>query len=265
MRRIAAVAVSFVLVALAGVFVVGTVTASAATCTGTVQITSMTANPPTVAPGGSTTVSLVAQNCTNQPIQANVQWYGRFLGPTGGIPAGCVVIDPLVLTMSLPANGSGTSSLGYLTFASCTATRLQVTATISAGGATLASQSATVLISGGSASPSPSPSSATCAVSYARQSEWSGGFVAQVTIANTGTAPISGWTLAFSFPGDQQVTNAWNATVTQTGTAVTVRNLGYNAVIAAGASTAFGFQGSWHTSDASPTAFTLNQNACTVR
>jgi hypothetical protein len=61
------------------------------------------------------------------------------------------------------------------------------------------------------------------------------------------------------------VTNAWNAAVIQSGAAVTATNLSYNGVIAAGASTSFGFQGTWHTSDASPTAFTLNGSACTIR
>src|SRR3954452_11333012 len=154
MRRIAVAAVSFVLAAVAGVFVVGTVNASAATCTGTaaVQITSMTVNPATVAPGQTSAVTLVAQNCTGQPIQAGVQWYARYLGGSVGIPAGCVVFDPLVLPLSLPANGSGTSGMSYPTFPNCTATALQVSPSISAGGTTVASQTATVVIS--SASPS---------------------------------------------------------------------------------------------------------------
>ena len=264
MRRIAAAALSAALV-FAGVLAFGALTttaATAATCTGTVQITSMTFNPSTVAPGRSSVVTLVAQNCTSQPVQASVMWYARFLGSTGGIPAGCVVYDPLILSLALPANGSGTSAMTYSTFASCTATGLEAQASISVGGTTVASQTATLIIS--SASPSASPS-ASCAVSYARQSEWGGGFVAQVTITNLGTAPVSGWTLAFSFPGDQRITNAWNATVSQTGAAVTARSLSYNAVIAPGASTSFGFQGTWATSDASPTSFTLNQAGCTTR
>jgi len=264
MRRIAAAALSAALV-FAGVLVFGAVTttaATAATCTGTVQITSMTFNPSTVAPGRSSAVTLVAQNCTGQAVQANVSWYARYLGSTGGIPAGCVVIDPLVLGLALPANGSGTSGVWYQTFASCTATGLQVQASISVAGTTVASQTATLILS--SASPSASPS-ATCAVSYVPQSEWGGGFVAQVTITNTGTAPVSGWALSFAFAGDQRITSAWNATVSQTGSAVTARSMSYNAVIAPGASTSFGFLGTWGTSDASPTAFTLNQAGCTTR
>ena len=34
--------------------------------------------------------------------------------------------------------------------------------------------------------------------------------MAAVTIANSGSSAISGWTLAFTFPGDQKITNAWS-------------------------------------------------------
>lgn len=118
-----------------------------------------------------------------------------------------------------------------------------------------------------SASPSASASatatsSASCHVTYSTQSEWAGGFVASVTITDTGTSTINGWTLAFAYPGDQKVTTAWNATVTQSGTAVTAVNAGYNGSLSPGASTSFGFQGTWTTSDAAPTHFTLNGAAC---
>ncbi len=285
MRRFAAASLS--LAVAAGVLVVGTMiatsNATAATCTGTVQITSMAFDPPIVKPGQSSTVSAVVQNCTSQDVQAQVMWYARFVDGSGSIPPGCVVYDPLIKTLTVPAGGQATSAMTYSTFASCTSTGLQATASISVGGATVASQSATLLTSSASpspstsasASPSPSPSAsaspspstrpATCAVAYTRTSEWTGGVVAQVTIVNTGTTPISGWTLRFTFPGDQKITNAWNATVTQTGAAVSAKNLGYNAVIAPGASTSLGFQATWHTSDANPSVFLLNQATCTTR
>jgi cellulase/cellobiase CelA1 len=98
-------------------------------------------------------------------------------------------------------------------------------------------------------------------VSYVKN-EWTGGFTANLTLANTGTAAINGWTLKFSFPGDQKITNAWNATVTQTAAAVTATNLSYNGSIAPGGNAQFGFQGTWTANDTSPNAFTLNGAAC---
>ncbi|WP_308190763.1 arabinofuranosidase catalytic domain-containing protein [Streptomyces sp. HPF1205] len=102
----------------------------------------------------------------------------------------------------------------------------------------------------------------TCHVAYTRTSEWPGGFTADVTVSNTGTAAVNGWSVGFSMPGDQKITNGWNATVTQSGQAVTAVNMSYNSTIAAGGSTSFGFQGTFTSNDASPTAFTLNGAAC---
>lgn len=103
---------------------------------------------------------------------------------------------------------------------------------------------------------------ASCQVTYTRQSEWAGGFVASVEITNTGPAAVNGWSLAFAFPGDQKITSAWNAAVAQSGQSVTATSLAYNATIAPGGSTSFGFQGTWTASDATPASFTLNGTAC---
>ncbi|MEV6348323.1 cellulose binding domain-containing protein [Actinoplanes sp. NPDC051851] len=111
------------------------------------------------------------------------------------------------------------------------------------------------------ASPSPSSGTATCAVKYTKN-EWQGGLVADVAITNTGSTVVNGWTLAFTFPGDTKVSNAWNATVQQTGAAVTATSVTYNTTIAVGGTVSFGFQGTWATNDANPTSFTLNGRSC---
>ena len=103
----------------------------------------------------------------------------------------------------------------------------------------------------------------TCEVGYTKN-EWPGGLTAGITVTNTGTSPVNGWTLAFAFPGDTKVTSAWNATVAQSGTAVTAKNATYNGMIAPGAAVSFGFQGNWTSNDAVPTAFTLNGTRCTT-
>jgi hypothetical protein len=105
------------------------------------------------------------------------------------------------------------------------------------------------------------PPGGSCHVTYA-PSSWPGGFTANVTVTNTGSSAINGWTLGFTYPGDQHITNAWNATVTQTGASVTAANLSYNALIGPGASQSFGVQGTWSASNASPTGFTLNGAPC---
>jgi len=117
--------------------------------------------------------------------------------------------------------------------------------------------------------PTPTPTATSgsgCAVSYVVSSQWSGGFNAVISIKNTGSAAINGWTLRFSFPGNQVLTSYWNGNFTQSGNAVTITNASWNGSIAAGSSlgSAPGFNGSWSGSNPSPTAFTLNGATCTV-
>lgn len=111
-----------------------------------------------------------------------------------------------------------------------------------------------------SGSPSTNPPS--CRVTYTSQAQWTSGFVAGVTIANTGQAPTNGWTLTFTFGGDQRITGSWGAVVSQSGAVVTASNAAWNATIQPGASVSFGIQGIWGASNAAPTAFSLNGAAC---
>ncbi|MEW9533908.1 glycoside hydrolase family 11 protein [Microbispora sp. NPDC049125] len=116
-----------------------------------------------------------------------------------------------------------------------------------------------------SASPSPSPSptggNGACRVSYTKN-EWNTGFTADVSITNTGSGTINGWTLTWSFSGGQQVTSGWNAAISQSGSSVTARNMSYNGSLAPGAGTSFGFQGTHTGNNPNPSAFSLNGSAC---
>jgi cellulase/cellobiase CelA1 len=120
-----------------------------------------------------------------------------------------------------------------------------------------------ITVEGTSLPPTTMPPPRTCRVAYATQSQWTGGFVASVTVHNTGTAPVDGWTLGFSFAGDQRIASLWGGVHTQTGAAVTVRDAGWNSMIAPGGSASFGLQGAWTASNAPPGAFTLNGAPCT--
>lgn len=101
-----------------------------------------------------------------------------------------------------------------------------------------------------------------CRVTYATASEWPGGFTADVGITNLGD-PVNGWSLVWSFPSGQRVTQAWNANVTSTGATVTATNAGYNASIATNGTVSFGFNGSWTGANTAPTSFALNGVTCT--
>jgi lysophospholipase L1-like esterase len=101
-----------------------------------------------------------------------------------------------------------------------------------------------------------------CAVKYVVTSQWPGGFGAAVDVTNLGD-PINGWTLAFTFASGQSVTQLWNGVVTQSGTAVSVRNAGYNGSVATGGTVSFGFNGASAGANPVPAAFTLNGVSCT--
>nr|BFE57532.1 hypothetical protein GCM10020063_020580 [Dactylosporangium thailandense] len=107
-----------------------------------------------------------------------------------------------------------------------------------------------------------SAAAAGCGVAYKMTSQWQGGFGAEVTITNLGD-PVTAWTLGWTFASGQSVTQAWNATVTQSGTAVTAKNVSYNGTIATGGTASFGFNGAYTTANPIPGAFTVNGVACT--
>jgi hypothetical protein len=126
----------------------------------------------------------------------------------------------------------------------------------------LASAAALVATVGVYAATGAHAASAGCAVNYTISSQWQGGFGANVAITNLGD-PVTSWTLKWAFATGQAVTQAWNATVTQSGTAVTATNMSYNGSIATGGSASFGFNGSWTSSNPVPSSFTLNGTTCT--
>jgi poly(hydroxyalkanoate) depolymerase family esterase len=74
------------------------------------------------------------------------------------------------------------------------------------------------------------------------QNQWQNGYVVQpVTVTNTGTSAISGWTVTFTLPAGHSVVGYWNAQLSGQ-QSVTATNLRYNGPLAPNASTSFGFQ-----------------------
>ncbi|MFC7528542.1 cellulase family glycosylhydrolase [Actinoplanes sp. GCM10030250] len=107
-----------------------------------------------------------------------------------------------------------------------------------------------------SPSPSTSPSNPTggCTATYAVTNSWPGGFQGTVTVK--AGAAINGWTVNWTWPNGQALTNTWNATVTSSGAAVTARNAGYNGKLAAGGEASFGFTATGGTTNNSPSPVT---------
>jgi hypothetical protein len=102
-----------------------------------------------------------------------------------------------------------------------------------------------------------------CRVAYSVSSQWPGGFTANLNLTNLGD-PLSSWVVTWSFTAGQTVTQAWNATVTQSGGAVRAANASFNGSLATGATTSFGFNGSWNnSSNPVPSSFAVNGTTCT--
>ena len=89
-------------------------------------------------------------------------------------------------------------------------------------------------------------------------SQWNNGFTANVTLTNNSTTAVNGWSLTWTFPGNQAITNLWNGNLTQSGQSVKVTSMSYNATIPAGGSVSFGFQATYSGSNPTPAAFYLN-------
>ncbi|MDT5032708.1 MAG: hypothetical protein QOC94_2879 [Actinoplanes sp.] len=107
----------------------------------------------------------------------------------------------------------------------------------------------------------PPPGGGGCRVTYT-PNVWNSGFVANVSVANTGSSTVNGWTLGFTLPAGQQITSSWNAALTGSSGAVTAKNVSWNGTIGPNSSQAFGFQGTYSGSFSAPANFTLNGSPC---
>ncbi|MFG3691144.1 cellulose binding domain-containing protein [Micromonospora sp. NPDC047740] len=87
---------------------------------------------------------------------------------------------------------------------------------------------------------------------YTIVNSWQGGFQGEVKVT-AGPSAITGWTVRWTFANGQTVSQTWNATISNSGAEYTARNVDYNGRLGAGASTSFGFLGSWNSTNTAPT------------
>jgi hypothetical protein len=116
----------------------------------------------------------------------------------------------------------------------------------------------------GSATTAPLPPPLVCRVTYSTTAEWRRGFAARLTITNTGQVPLDGWTLAFTFGGDQRITSSRNSTFSQDGADVLMTNVRRNGRLEPGASTTVGMVGSHRYDTTPPQTFRLNDRLCVL-
>jgi cellulose 1,4-beta-cellobiosidase len=166
---------------------------------------------------------------------------------------------PTGVTAAFGTNPATGSSVLTLTAASTAAAAGPVPVTITGTSGTLTASTSVSLTIG-----STTTGGGSCHIGYTITNQWNTGFQVGITINNTSTTQISGWTLTWAFPNGQAVTQLWNGIETQSGANVTVTNEPYNANIPAGGSySAMGFTGAWNgVTNSVPSAFAINGTPC---
>jgi hypothetical protein len=235
-------------VGLATVTITGT--SGSMTAKATIALTVTTSTPSfTLAPSAVTLSVTQGKTATDTITVTDVNGFkGSVTLVATGLPSGVTVAygtNPTTSTSVLTFTASATATIG--------------TSTVSITG-TSGSTTSTAAIALAVA-----PSGGACTVDYAISPQNSSAFGAAITIVNGPTA-ITSWTLTWTFANGQTVSDLWNGVETQSGANVTVKNESYNGSIAVGGTlSGIGFNGTWNgTTNAIPTAFSLNGTACTV-
>jgi cellulase/cellobiase CelA1 len=80
-----------------------------------------------------------------------------------------------------------------------------------------------------------------CTATYSVQNQWNTGFVPTLTVTNSGTTAITGWTITLLYAGNQRLQNGWYGIWSQPllptgapGPTVTVSNASFNGHLAPG-------------------------------
>ncbi|GIH63060.1 polysaccharide deacetylase family protein [Microbispora siamensis] len=86
----------------------------------------------------------------------------------------------------------------------------------------------------------PPPGPGGCTATMQTVNSWTGGFQSNVTV-RAGSSAIRGWTVTWSWPGSQSISQLWGGLQSGSGSSVSVRNESWNGGLGASASTTFGF------------------------
>jgi endoglucanase len=113
----------------------------------------------------------------------------------------------------------------------------------------------------GAVAAAPANAATGCTVAYTVQSQWNTGFSASVSITNLGS-PITSWTLAYSYSGDQTLAQGWSGNWSQSGENVTVTNASWNGSLGTNAPAQIGANFSYSGTNTNPATFTLNGVTC---
>ena len=243
-------------------------TAAAGTSTITIKGTSGTLTASTSVALTVTATSIGSFTLASSPAALSIAQ-----GATGTDTITVTDVSPFAGNVTLAATGlptGVTAAFGTNPATSTSVVTFTVAATAAAGTSTITitgtsgtltastTIALTVTTAGGSA----------CRVNYTISPQNTSQFGATISIINNGTTALSGWSLTWTFANGQTIASSWNGAVSQSGGNVTVSEQAgqtWQNIPAGGSYTGFGFNGTWNgTTNAVPTAFSLNGVACTV-
>jgi endoglucanase len=191
------------------------------------------------------------------PVAANVTATGATLSWTASSDAESGVRDYDVVSIE----GDTTRVVSTATGASATVTGLRANTAYRFAVRARNGAGLTSALSGAVSVTTGQDSQTYCRIAY-QASGWSTGLSANVTITNTSGASWDSWTLRFTWPGTQRITEGWSATWTQTGAAVSATPTSWNSRVPAGGSVQVGFNASSSPPHQEPTDFTVNGQPC---
>ncbi|NNJ62025.1 MAG: polysaccharide deacetylase family protein [Dactylosporangium sp.] len=85
------------------------------------------------------------------------------------------------------------------------------------------------------------PTGTGCSATLRVVNAWNSGWQGDVTVQNTGTSSISGWTVTMVLGTGQTISSLWNGSSSGTSGTITVTNLSWNGNLSASGSAVFGF------------------------
>lgn len=237
---------------------VASVTVSAPAA-GTYSLTAQYTGAAGFASSASTVVTLSVKNATTLTLSSSAN-----PSQTG---------QPVTLTATVtPTSASGTiqffdgaTSIGTATLASGVATfsTSQLSAGNHAVSATYSGDTLNASATSSVLTQTVNAPALACRVVYTVTTQWNVGFGGAVKIINTGSTVIRPWSLTWTWPSTQRITQSWNSNYSQNGAAVKLDAASWNTTINPGATIdGVGFNATYSGSNPTPTAFFVNGVRC---
>jgi alpha-L-fucosidase len=207
-------------------------------------------------PGSSATISSITSSRLNLSSVSAVQLLGSTAGTYIDLPRPTQDSGGLHLTLPSSAPYSAPAYVIRLVTGPIPSTTTSPPPSSTPPSSTPPSSTPPTSTPPSSTPPTSTPPAGRATATYKSVGSWPGGFQAEVTVT-AGSAAISGWTVTWTFPSGQTITQLWNGSVTQSGANVTVTNAAYNGALGAGASTTFGFIGAASGANTAPSGLTV--------